>query len=293
MAPIERPPKRLRTALQDRVRRGAAGAEGGAGARGGAGEGDAVSAGGRAHNAGAPPAGGAPRVSLPRTFVEPPSHGHPSFSYGYQGSPFTTAALGPHQGPDFQPIQRRRSALTGVVKQAAVGELARLLVMAASQAAAAARSHAAAAPPVADTSPAPAPASAPAPPAARSPDSLLCDEEADVEEVPGLPDFTMPPPSRPPIHQSPAALLPSGKAGAYAAQEAAVLSEFGSCLAQIALVGRKRAAQLGLALPEPEDAEPPAPPSEPEEEEGEEEEESEGEELGTRPEDEEFEDTEA
>ena len=235
----ERLPKRLRTALAGKR----SGDTGGAGAGRGA-----LVGGGASHAPGFAPGDGAAggRESLHPGGAGATSAGggpaHPSFGYGYgvQGhySALGTAAFpsglalpdGGPAGTGGPGAQGRVSALTGVIKQTVVTELTKLLVTAAQQAAVAAAASIAAAS---------AAAAAAARPGGEPAERLLCDETVGVD----------------PRGAAAASALAmtagdgaQGPAVQEAAQEAAVLREFGDCLAAIASVGHRRAATMGTPL---------------------------------------------
>ena len=143
----------------------------------------------------------------------PASNGgdHVSYAYGYAG---------PLALPASAAAAPQRTALTGVVKQQAVGELCKLLLMAAAQAADASAAAGGAGP--AHPGPAAQPAREPSPDTA----ALMCADEAADDVVP-----------------------PAAPAAPSAAQEAAVLSEFNTCLQKIVAVGRRRASSMGAGMP--------------------------------------------
>jgi hypothetical protein len=238
----ERLPKRLRTALAGKR----SGDTGGASAGRGAMFGGASNAPGFAHGDGA--AGG--RESLHPGGAGATSAGggpaHPSFGYGYGvqghhhsalGAPAFPSGLALPAGAGGTGAPGRVSALTGVIKQTVVTELTKLLVTAAQQAAVAAAASIAAAA---------ATAAAAARPDGEPAEHLLCDETVGADPLGAA--------------AAAAALATSAGDGAQgpavqeAAQEAAVLREFGDCLAAIASVGHRRAATMGTPLMGPQSA---------------------------------------
>ena len=275
----ERLPKRLRTALAGK-RSSDTGTGGGIGSMGAAGaahaptlaHGDGAAAGREALHFGHQAGGAGNGVGGATSAGGGPAH--PSFGYGYgvQGHHSALGAAsfpsgvtlpdGGHHGQGGAPGPHGRvSALTGVIKQTVVTELTKLLVTAAQQAAVAAAASIAAA----------AAATAAAARAGGEPvERLLCDETVGADPRGAA--------------AAAAALASHGRGDIQgpgvqeAAQEAAVLREFGDCLAAIASVGHRRAATMGTPLVLAPQAAGPHGAGGPEDEEEEEEEEEEGDE---------------